>query len=70
MDREKVYEFIEEADKGEVMEILDAAANRFRELFADEELIVMTLPAKDREERRLRLERILELWKEYEKRSG
>ena len=32
MDREEVYEFIEEADKREVMELLDAVINRFREL--------------------------------------
>lgn len=42
--REKVYEWIEEADSRENMEILDAAVNRFRELHADWELVLFTLP--------------------------
>lgn len=61
MDKEKVYEYIEEADKREVMEILNTAVNRFRELYADQELIIMTLPAGDPEKRRLCLDRMLEL---------
>jgi hypothetical protein len=33
MDKEKVYEYPEEADKREIMELLDAVINRFRELY-------------------------------------
>ncbi|MBQ3543290.1 MAG: hypothetical protein IJA45_09235 [Oscillospiraceae bacterium] len=51
MDKEKVYEYIEEADRRETMEILDAAANRFRELYADQELILLALPKNNRKER-------------------
>ena len=51
MDKEKLYEYIEEADRRETMEILDAAANRFRELYADQELILLALPKNNREER-------------------
>jgi len=51
MDKEKVYEYIEEADRRETMEILDAAANRFRELYADQELILLVLPKNNRKER-------------------
>ena len=40
MDREEVYEFIEEADKREVMELLDAVINRFRELHEEYDLVV------------------------------
>ena len=51
MDKEKVYEYIEEADRRETMEILDAAVNRFRELHDDQELILLTLPKNDPAER-------------------
>ena len=43
MDKEKVYEYLEEADKREIMELLDAVINRFRELYDDRELIVLSL---------------------------
>lgn len=69
MDKEKVYEYIEEADKREVMEILNTAVNRFRELYADQELIIMTLLVGDPEKRRLCLDRMLELLQEYERRA-
>ena len=52
MDKEKIYEHIEEADRRETMEILDAAVNRFRELYDDQELILLTLPKNDAAERR------------------
>lgn len=51
MDKEKIYEYIEEADRKEIMEILDSAVNRFRELYADQELILLALPKNNREER-------------------
>ena len=51
MDKEKIYEYIEEADRKEIMEILDSAVNRFRELYADQELILLTLPKNDPAER-------------------
>ena len=51
MDKEKIYEYIEEADRRETMEILDSAVNRFRELYADQELILLALPKNNREER-------------------
>lgn len=61
MLQEKVYEYIEEADKAQVMELLDAVANRFRELYADPELVVMTLSAADRQAREAQLERIVSM---------
>ncbi|MBQ3147136.1 MAG: hypothetical protein IJB91_05340 [Oscillospiraceae bacterium] len=51
MDKEKIYEYIEEADRRETMEILDAAVNRFRELYDDQELILLTLPKNNPAER-------------------
>ena len=51
MDEEKVYEYIEEADRRQTMEILDAAVYRFRELYANQELILLTLPKNDPAER-------------------
>ena len=44
MNKELAYEFIEEADKREIMEILDAAVNRFWELHDDWDLMLITLP--------------------------
>ena len=43
MDKEKVYAYVEEADKRETIELLDAVINRFRELYDDRELIVISL---------------------------
>ena len=51
MDEEKVYEYIEEADRRQTMEILDAVVNRFRELYEDQELILLTLPKNHAAER-------------------
>lgn len=62
MDKEKFYEYLEEADKGEIMEILDATINRFRELFDDQELVVITLSKDDR--RKTELERVIEMLKQ------
>ena len=59
MDREEVYEFIEEADKREVMELLDAAINRFRELHEAYDLVAATLPVG--ENRKKQLESIIEM---------
>ena len=59
MDREQAYEFIEEADKREIMEILDAVINRFRELFEDQELVVITLSKGG--ERRAELSWVIEM---------
>lgn len=43
MDKESVYAYIEELEKRELMEVLDAVINRFRELYHDKELIVLSL---------------------------
>lgn len=66
MDREKVYEFVEEADQGEIMELLDAVMNRFREVYEERELIVITL--RRGTGRKEELDRIMELLKEEYKR--
>ena len=58
MDKELAYEFIEEADKRELMEILDAAVNRFRELHDDWDLMLITLPIG--EGRQETLEQVIE----------
>lgn len=59
MDQEKVYEYLEEADKREIMELLGAAINRFHELHEDRELIVISLPKGS--SRKSELDRIIEL---------
>ena len=43
MDKEQVYAYIEEVDRREIMEVLDTVLNRFRELYDDRELIVLSL---------------------------
>lgn len=58
MDKERVYEYIEESGKRELMEIMDAVINRFRELHEDWELMVLTVPTGER--RAETLARILE----------
>lgn len=58
MDKERVYEYIEESGKRELMEIMDAVINRFRELHEDWELMVLTVPSGER--RAETLARILE----------
>ena len=58
MGEEFVYEYIEEADRQQIMELLDAVINRFRELHDDWELILLTLPKKDEPERYRLLERV------------
>ena len=65
MHEEFVYEYIEEADRKQVMELLDAVINRFRELYADQELVVLTLPKENKQERSAQLARIIRLlWKQ------
>lgn len=61
MDIEQVYEYIEEADRRDVMDLLDAVVNRFRELYAEEELILMTLPVGSSPVRAERLRQIIAL---------
>lgn len=58
MDKERVYEYIEESGKRELMEIMDAVINRFRELHEDWELMVLTVQTGER--RAETLARILE----------
>lgn len=58
MDKERVYEYIEESGKRELMEIMGAVINRFRELHEDWELMVLTVPTGER--RAETLARILE----------
>ena len=65
MGEEFVYEYIEEADRKQVMELLDTVINRFRELYADQELVVLTLPKENKQERSAQLERMIRmLWKQ------
>lgn len=59
--QEQVYEYIEEADKAQVMELMDAVINRFRELYEDPELVVMTLPVKDKQARVEQLKRVVQM---------
>ena len=47
MDKGKVYAYVEKADKRETMELQDAVINRFRELYDDRELIVISLEKGD-----------------------
>lgn len=47
MDKEYVYEYVEESDQREIMELLDAVVNRFREICDDRELIVITVRKGD-----------------------
>ena len=61
MDKEKFYEYLEEADEREIMEILDAAVNRFRELHHDRELVVISLPKGDA--RQAELNRVIHMLK-------
>ena len=59
MNKDKVYAWIEESDKREIMELLDAVVGRFRELYNDRELVVLSLPKG--EARQLVLDRITEM---------
>ena len=61
MDKEQVYAYIEELDKREVMEVLDTVINRFRELYDDQELIVLSL--KKGETRNRELEELIYMLK-------
>ena len=61
MDREQAYAYIEELDKREVMEVLDTVINRFRELYDDRELIVLSL--KKGESRNRELEELIHMLK-------
>ena len=61
MDKEQVYAYIEELDKREVMEVLDTVINRFRELYDDQELIVLSL--KKGETRNRELEELIRMLK-------
>ena len=62
MDKEKVYAYVEEADKRETMKLLDAVINRFRELYDDRELIVISL--EKGESGKCELDRIVEMLNE------
>ena len=64
MDKEQIYEYIEEADRRETMEILDAVVNRFRELYEDQELILLTLPRDNEEERSRIISEVIKMLKE------
>ena len=64
MDKELIYEYIEEADRRETMEILDAVVNRFRELYENQELILLTLPRDNAAERRRHIEEAIKILKE------
>ena len=62
MEQEKIFEYVEEADKTTLMELLDAVVNRFRELYDDRELILISLTKK--EGRREELERVIQMLRE------
>ena len=62
MEQEKIFEHVEEADKTTLMELLDAVVNRFRELYDDRELILISLTKK--EGRREELERVIQMLRE------
>ena len=65
MGEDRIYEYIEEADRQQIMELLDAVINRFRELYADQELVVLTLPKENKQERSAQLEQMIRmLWKQ------
>ena len=70
MDEDLIYEFIEEADHTRTMELLDTVINRFRELHDDWELILLTLPKKDRKERHRLLEQAIQMLLEQEKQEA
>jgi len=70
MDEDLIYEFIEEANHRRTMELLDTVVNRFRELHDDWELILLTLPKKDRKERRRLLEQAIKMLAKQETRRG
>ena len=53
MDKENVYAYIEETDKRGLMEVLDAVINRCRELYDDQELIVLSLGKRESRDREL-----------------
>ena len=48
-----MYAYIEELDRREVMEVLDTVINRFRELYDDHELIVLSLKKGETRNREL-----------------
>ena len=62
MEQEKIYEYVEEADNRSLMELLDTVVNRFRELYEDRELIVITLTKG--EGRQEELECIIQMMRE------
>ena len=62
MDKEKVYEYLEESDRREIMDLLDAVINRFRELYDDRELVVISLRKGDW--RKYELDRVIGMLKE------
>ena len=62
MEQEKIFEHVEEADKTTLMELLDAVVNRFRDLYDDRELILISLTKK--EGRREELERVIQMLRE------
>ena len=61
MNKERVYEYVEESGKQELMELLDAVVNRFRELHDDHELIVFSL--RKGESRKYELDMIIDMLK-------
>ena len=63
---EQVYAYIEEANHKELMEILDAVVNRFREVMWEEELIIITISRTDPEKRRIALRNIVDFIQKHE----
>ena len=66
MMEEQAYAYIEEANHKELMEILDAVVNRFREVMWEEELMIITVSRTDPEKRRIALRNIVDFIQKHE----
>ena len=51
MEKDKILELLWVADAGTLNEVLLCAMERYRELFPDQHIVLLTLPAEGEEER-------------------
>ena len=51
MEKDKILELLWEADAGTLNDVLLCALERYRELFPDQHIVLLTLPAEGEEER-------------------
>ena len=65
MRLEEIIGYIQDAKPEEIHDLLDAIANRYREVFPQWDLNIFVLPMGDRESRRKCLNQILELAEKY-----